>query len=159
MDDLKIYRKRLIPNECVLLKDDEILLFNDDYILTKWKTLKKREDMDHGMSLYCLKKGIKVSKFCRADDSLLYWYCDIVEYDIDDEKSICIATDLLTDVLIYPNGDVKVVDLDELAEAHKTGLISDEQLHKSLRYTSDLLKDIEDGNFADYVAMTNEYAE
>ncbi|MCQ2517999.1 MAG: DUF402 domain-containing protein [Lachnospiraceae bacterium] len=157
MENIRLYRKRLIPDECVLLKDDEILLCNDEYILTKWKTLKKRSDMDHGMSLYCLKKGIKVSKFCKSDDSLLYWYCDIVDYETDEDRSMFISTDLLTDVLIYPNGDVKVVDLDELAEAHRTGLIDDDRLYRSLTYTNALLKDIDDGNFADYAALINSY--
>ena len=38
-NELQIYRKRLIPEECILLKDDIIVEQNDDYILTKWKTL------------------------------------------------------------------------------------------------------------------------
>ena len=38
-NELQIYRKRLIPEECILLKDDIIVEQNEDYILTKWKTL------------------------------------------------------------------------------------------------------------------------
>lgn len=33
-NELQIYRKRLIPEECILLKDDIIVEQNDDYILT-----------------------------------------------------------------------------------------------------------------------------
>ena len=32
-NELQIYRKRLIPEECILLKDDIIVEQNDDYIL------------------------------------------------------------------------------------------------------------------------------
>ena len=35
-NELQIYRKRLIPEECILLKDDIIVEQNEDYILTKW---------------------------------------------------------------------------------------------------------------------------
>ena len=34
-NELQIYRKRLIPEECILLKDDIIVEQNEDYILTK----------------------------------------------------------------------------------------------------------------------------
>ena len=43
-----LYRKRLIPDECVRLKDDEILSFDDDIIVTKWCTLHPKHDLDHG---------------------------------------------------------------------------------------------------------------
>ena len=36
MEDLKIYRKRLIPNECIWLKNDIVLLCNEEFIVTKW---------------------------------------------------------------------------------------------------------------------------
>ena len=32
----KIYRKRYMPNETVLLKDDEILRLDEDVLVTKW---------------------------------------------------------------------------------------------------------------------------
>ena len=69
-----LYRKRLIPEECILLKDDIILEYNDDIILTKWNALKPKKDLHHGYSCYFKKEGYKVSKFYQADNSLLYWY-------------------------------------------------------------------------------------
>ena len=42
MESLKIYRKRLIPSENIWLKDDVVLLCNEEYIVTRWKTLKPR---------------------------------------------------------------------------------------------------------------------
>lgn len=82
-NELQIYRKRLIPEECILLKDDIIVEQNEDYILTKWKTLNPKTTFSHGCSCYYLKEGFKISKFYRHDGSLLYWYCDIVEYTSD----------------------------------------------------------------------------
>ena len=107
-----LFRKRLIPQECVQLKDDVILSCNDTVIVTKWNALKPRKDLHHGYSCYFLKEGFKVSKFYAADNSLLYWYCDIVDFAYEGEDRL-IVTDLLADVIYYPNGFVKVVDIDE----------------------------------------------
>lgn len=150
MNSISIYRKRLIPQECILLKDDVILEANEDYILTKWNTIKPKKDLHHGYSCCYLKKGIKVSKFYRADHSLIYWYCDVVDYAWSDDKSELITTDLLIDILIYPNGQLKVLDLDELADAQDQGLISSDLLKNSLRRADTLLQDIYAGNFEKY---------
>ena len=59
---LKLYRKRYIPNESILLKDDNILFADDKLIITSWKTLKPRKDISYGYSAYFIDKGFKVSK-------------------------------------------------------------------------------------------------
>lgn len=157
MEPFILYRRRLIPNETILLKDDVILYQDDTVIITKWKTIKPRKDMDHGFSAYLLKEGIKVSKFYRADNSLLYWYCDIVDYELDYEKSTCISTDLLVDVLLYPDGQIKVLDLDELAEASIKGLIHTEQLHSSLVRADKLLNIMYRNEFGKYTELIDKY--
>ena len=144
MNPIAIYRKRLIPEECILLKDDIILEANEDYILTKWNTIKPKKDLHHGYSCCYLKKGIKVSKFYREDNSLIYWYCDVVDYAWNEDNSILTTTDLLLDVLL------KVLDLDELADAQDLGLISGELLKNSLRRADTLLQDIYAGKFDNY---------
>ena len=77
MADPILYRKRLIPEECVLLKDDRLLYRDEEIIVTAWNTLKPRKDLHHGLSCYYLQEGIKVSRFYDENGSLLYWYCDI----------------------------------------------------------------------------------
>ena len=139
MNISKLYRQRLIPTECILLKDDVIVSQDDEVILTKWNTLNPKTEFSHGSSCYFLKEGLKVSKFYRADDSLLYWYIDIVEFDIDETQETLTFTDLLADVIIYPDGRMKVVDLDELAEALERNLITKEQMTSCLRNLNHLL--------------------
>lgn len=150
MNNPVLYRKRLIPNENVLLKDDEIIRCDEDIIVTRWKTLKPRKDMDHGYSAYLLDLNIKISKFCRSDDSLLYWYIDIVDYEKDYDANSITSLDLLLDVIVYPDGNMRVLDMDELAQAHKEKLITDKQLYDALERTNILLKDICDNKFAKY---------
>ncbi|MDE6742400.1 MAG: DUF402 domain-containing protein [Lachnospiraceae bacterium] len=142
-----LYRKRLIPEECVLLKDDMILFCNEDIIVTKWNALKPKKDLHHGYSCYFLKEGYKVSKFYQEDNSLLYWYCDIVDFEYQKEDNRLIVTDLLADVLIYPDGFVKVVDIDEMVICLNEQKISLEQLKRSLTQLDKLLQIIYTGKF------------
>ena len=139
MELLKLYRKRIIPEQMILLKDDRIERSDDEMIITSWNTLNPKTEFSHGCSCYFLKQGLKVSKFYRSDDSLLYWYCDIVDYEFDKKTKSLTVTDLLADVIIYPDGHYKVVDLDELAEALERGLITAETMSYTLRRLNDLL--------------------
>ncbi|MBD5530344.1 MAG: DUF402 domain-containing protein [Lachnospiraceae bacterium] len=139
MSELQLYRRRLIPAECILLKDDTIVKQADDLIITSWKTLNPKISFSHGCSCYFLKEGFKISKFYRQDGSLLYWYCDIVEYVHDEQVHTLTVTDLLADVIVYPDGRTKVVDLDELAQAFETGLLTAAQLSAALRQLNHLL--------------------
>ena len=142
-----LYRKRIIPDECIALKDDEILYIDEEIIVTKWSVLKPRSDFHHGYSCYFLNKNIKVSKFMKENGDLHYWYCDIIEYSFDEKANSYTFTDLLADVIIYPDEKVKVVDLDEIAVALERGLLSDRELVIALRTLDSLLNTIYSGDF------------
>ena len=147
MNISQIYRKRIIPAECLLLKDDIIVKQDDELVITKWNTLNPKTSFSHGCSCYFLKEGLKLSKFYRNDDSLLYWYCDIVEYEYRPEDNSLTSLDLLADVIICPDGFVKVIDLDELAIAMDKGTLSEELLKKCLFRLNKLLQIIYRGDF------------
>lgn len=142
MNISNLYRQRLIPAECILLKDDIIVFQDDEVIITKWNTINPKTEFSHGCSCYFLKEGLKVSKIYRADESLLHWYCDIVDYSYNQEEESLTVIDLLADVIISPSGRMKVVDLDELAEAMERGLITKEQMTTCLRNLNHLLTTI-----------------
>ena len=139
MSELQLYRRRLIPAECILLKDDIIVKQTKDLIIPSWKTLNPKIAFSHGCSCYFLREGFKISKFYTQNNSLLYWYCDIVEYAQDESAHTLTTTDLLADVIVYPDGRTKVVDLDELAQAFETGLLTAAQLSAALRQLNHLL--------------------
>lgn len=139
MSHMQIYRKRIVPEECVLLKGDTILYRDSDIIVTKWNALKPKKDLHHGFSCYFLKDGFKISKFYYEDGSLLYWYCDIISHTYDPETDTYVFTDLLADVIIYPDGRTRVVDLDELADALESGAITNAQAEDALRKLNKLL--------------------
>ena len=134
-----LYRKRVIPNECIPLKDDKILQCDENTIVTSWTAIHPRPDLSHGYSCYYLKRGYKISKFFRSDSSLIYWYCDIVDYQKGEEDNSLVVMDLLTDVVIYPDGKIRILDLDELSEAFEKKLIDESLLKKSLVSLGDLM--------------------
>lgn len=156
---MNIYRKRIIPDECILLKDDIILAETDETIVTKWKTLKPRRDFHHGYSCYFFKDGYKVSKFLREDGSLLYWYCDIVDYAYNEKEDTLVVTDLLVDVVIYPDGYVRVLDIDELAVALEKKLCEPELITQALIRLDNLLKLIYEDKFDKLSSYINKWIE
>lgn len=159
MEKIKIYRKRIIPNECILLKDDVILEADKEIIITKWKTLKPRRDFHHGYSCYFLKSGYKVSKFYREDGSLLYWYCDIVDYTYNEKENSLTVTDLLADVVIYPDGYIKVLDIDELAVALEKKLCDPKLVTQALLRLDKLLNLIYEDKFDTLSSYIDKWAE
>ena len=148
MNFSKLYRKRLIPQECILLKDDIVEFCSDEILITSWKTLNPKTNFSHGCSCYFFKEGFKVSKFYKPDGSLLYYYCDIVEFEPNATDHSLTVTDLLADVIIYPDGKLRIMDLDELADAQEQSLITSVQLLRSLRQLDKLLNIIQKGEFS-----------
>lgn len=146
-EQLTLYRKRFIPMETVLLKDDVVLFQNEDVIVTKWNVLKPRNDFAKGVSCYFLKEGYKISRFINKNDSIVYHYCDIIETEYIPEENTYIFTDLLADVLIYENGIVKVVDVAEIAEALEKNILSVALAAKALYRLDALLSIIYDGTW------------
>ncbi len=147
MKEFSLYRRRIIPNECILLKDDEIVFFEDNKLVTRWNTIRPKKDIHHGISCFFLADGFKVSKFYGHSGQLLYWYIDIISYDWDESTSSLYVTDLLADVIIYPDGFVKVVDVEELADALEKGDISTPVLCDSLRKLNQILTAIYSDEF------------
>ena len=152
---IKLYRRRFIPEELKLLANDNILYFDDDLIITSWNTLKPRSDFASGISAYYRKEGFKISRHYGTDGTFTRWYCDI----ISESETIdgLIFSDLLVDVVIFPDGKVRVVDLDEAADALEQGLITADMLTQALRSTNKLLTYIYQGRFPELTACMSDY--
>lgn len=147
MEEIKLYRRRFIPDELVPLIDDIVLLHEDHLIITKWNTLNPRKDIARGLSAYYLNEGYKVSKVYNHNDQIVYWYCDLIQTKKDADNKEIIFEDLLIDVIVYEDGRVHIVDLDELADALDSNLITPDEGKKALRILNKLLKLIYQGHF------------
>lgn len=156
MDELKLFRRRFIPNEIISLKDDIILQAEENFILTKWITLHHRKDIAWGISAFYLEKGFKISKLFDQNNSLVYWYCDIIQAKKEPDKNTVIIEDLLIDVILYNDGTMRIMDLDEFAEALEQQLITQAEATYALRTLHHLLQIISDGQFHTLQAPVNQ---
>lgn len=155
--EMRLYRRRYIPEELVELTQDDILYADPHKIITSWEVLHPRTDFSHGVSAYFIDKHIKVSKFLKPDHSLLYWYCDIIHTEYNESTNSYTFIDLLADILVFPDQSYKLVDLDELADAIEKQYIPKEQLPVILRTIQQLLNDIYTGKFKEYQTILDQY--
>lgn len=139
MNRLNLYRRRFIPDELVHLKDDIILVQEEKFILTKWKTLHPRRDIAGGISAYYLDKGFKISRIYDKDHKHVYWYCDIIRVRKGSDPDTLIFDDLLIDVILHPDGTMQIMDLGELADALELRLITEDEAKSALRSLDTLL--------------------
>ena len=147
MNKPTILRKRFIPYETIDISGDEVILRNEELLVTRWKAIKPRNDISGGISWAFLKRGYKLSTFYDSSGEFTYWYCDIIDLEYDSTIDKYTLIDLLVDVKIYPDGKVVILDADELADALGENIITKEQACKSLRNLNSLLGIIYSGNF------------
>lgn len=151
-----LYRRRFIPNELICLKDDVFLKYQEDMIVTKWDTLHPRSDISRGISAYYLDKGFKISKVYNREDNIVYWYCDIIQVKKDNDKNTVIIEDLLVDVILYEDGTLRIMDLDELCDATDQELITQSESIYAIRTLNALLNIIYQGEFGQFQRSINE---
>ncbi len=153
----EILRKRFIPLETVDISGDDLLYRDKDMIVTKWNVIRPRTDIAKGISFLFLKEGYKISRFYDPQDNFVYWYCDIIDVEYDEERDRYILTDLLADVKLFPDGTLRVLDMDEIADALETNIITPQQACMSLRRLDKLLKVIYEGNFPPGICREEEF--
>lgn len=152
-----VLRKRYIPYEVVDISSDELLFRNDELLVTRWKAIRPRADILGGVSFTFLKDGYKIGRFYDRNGKFIYWYCDIIDVEYDPENDIYTLVDLLVDIKLMPDGTVKVIDADELADALEKGLITKEQACRALRKLDGVLKIIYEGCFPPDICEKEEY--
>jgi predicted RNA-binding protein associated with RNAse of E/G family len=137
-----MYRKRFIPMETIDISKDEVVLRTSSLIVTKWLPIHKREDIASGMSWTYLEDGYKISKFFDKDGNLLYYYCDIIDVDYNEEEDVFTFVDLLVDVKVFPDGKLEFLDFDELQVAFNKKLIDSNQLLMAINHLNKLVQKI-----------------
>ena len=147
MEKPRILRKRYIPDEVVDISGDELLYLDDKMMVTRWEVIHPREDLSGGISFSLLDQGYKISRFNQKNGEFAYWYCDVIDIQIDNQTNTYTFIDLLVDVKIMPDGKIMVLDLEEIAEALEKLVINQGQACDALKKVSKLLEIIYLGNF------------
>jgi predicted RNA-binding protein associated with RNAse of E/G family len=142
-----VLRRRYIPSEIVDISEDELIFRSETLLVTKWVSIRPRPDFHGGISFTFLDKGYKLGRFYDGYGRFLYWYCDIIEVNYNEADDAYTINDLLLDIKIKPDGEIWLLDADELAKAIADGLITTEQACKALKTLDDLLKLIYSKNF------------
>ncbi len=81
---------------------------------------------------------LKLASSSITRGNILYWYCDIIDFIKEFDKITFI--DLLADIKVYENGNIEVLDLDELEEAYNKELITSKMYLDSLNKLNHLLR-------------------
>lgn len=160
--DFSIYRVRHIPTERILLSEDKKLFYDGNLLITSWLSLHPHKEFTSGISVHDFQNHYKVTRFAKADGSLFQWYCDIInvhriDFDEATQRPAIEVEDLLIDVVQLPDGIVRVVDLDEAADACERGMIRVSDLTMALRCTDKLLREFAANNLAYYKGLCEQY--
>ncbi len=142
-----ILRKRYIPDEIIDISDDKIIYESDELLITEWVPKHARDDIKNGKSYAYVNKGYKISEVYNHQNEFDHYYCDIMDITYNKATNTYLEIDLLVDVVLYPDGRIKVLDLNELADARRESRITEEQMLDSLEKANQLLSIIYDGKF------------
>jgi len=123
-------------------KDKEIVLIDNNF---KWLEIYPENN-----------KNIAVSVAMDDKDKILEWYFDIAKDTLLTEKGVPYIKDLYLDVVLYPSGDIEILDEDELQEALNNKDISKEEFELAYKVSNDLIKQI-DGKVEEITNFTNKY--
>ncbi len=86
-----------------------------------------------GDDFYC------ITAMMNSDNDIVVWYIDMIASQGLDTDGILYFDDLYLDLVVYPNGEIMVDDLDELEEALRQSDITQAQFDLAMN-TADTLK-------------------
>lgn len=125
MTEIKtLLKHKLLPQCTEDITEDEILFFNNDYLVTQWKAKSSNMNIASALSVVSVEHGIQISKKYDKDKKFCYWYCDIVKTKWTPESSCFEITDLLVDVVVFPDNELRMIDLDEFTQSKNNGLLN-----------------------------------
>ena len=127
------------------VSEKQIWRFNEQDIIVcdkgrKWLSILPKNDF------YC------ITAMMNEKNEILLWYIDMIAGQGIDEEDVPYFDDLYLDLVVYPDGTIKVDDVDELEQALVKKDITQEQFELAIctseKLKSGLLRDI--GKFREY---------
>ena len=93
---------------------------------SKWLSILPQDDF------YC------ITVMMNANDDILLWYIDMIAEQGIDVDGVPYFDDLYLDFIVYPDGTIKVDDMDELVEALSQQNITEEQFNLAMKTSNKL---------------------
>ena len=103
-------------------------------------------------------KNIALSVAMDEKDQVIEWYFDIARDTLLTEKGVPYIEDLYLDVILYPSGEIELLDEDELEEALEKNDITKEEFDFAYKVADGLIKQI-DGKTSELRCFSNKYFE
>lgn len=113
--------------EPYMIKNINLCIANDGY---KW------------LEFYNYDKKIRLTAMYNENNEIIEWYFDIAK-KIGKENGIPYEEDLYLDVVVTPNGDIKLLDEDELNDAYNRLEVNKETYDMAYNETNKLMKKLE----------------
>lgn len=101
-------------------------------------------------------KNIALSVAMDEKDQVIQWYFDIARDTLLTEKGVPYIEDLYLDVILYPSGEIELLDEDELQEALEKNDITKEEYDFAYKVSNELVKQIE-GKTSELKGFTYKY--
>lgn len=83
-----------------------------------------------------------IGAYIKPDRRVSVWYVDVIEETGIDEDGVVYYIDKYLDVILTPQGDMVVMDRDELDAAHLSGELSDSQYENALKEGELILEEL-----------------
>ena len=101
-------------------------------------------------------KNIALSAAMDENDQVIEWYFDIARNTLLTEEGVPYIEDLYLDVILYPSGEIELLDEDELQEALEKKDITKEEFDFAYKVSNELVKQIE-GKTSEIKGFTYKY--
>lgn len=137
---MKRFKRKFFPPITFDISNDELHYHNDDIMVTSWIPENSDMGVAKAVSVFFLKEGFQISKKFDKKGNFLYWYCDIIAIEQNTQENSITFVDLIADVVVLPNGQVELIDLDEFADAIEKNIIEREYIAQAVRSMHNLLE-------------------
>ena len=110
--------------------EPQIWKFNGEDVIVcekgiKWLTLLPKD------KYYC------ITAMMNEKEDIILWYIDMIESQ-GVEDDVPYFNDLYLDLVVYPDGNIITDDMDELEDAFKNGIITEQQFHLAINTKEEL---------------------
>lgn len=143
----KLLKHKLVPPSSEDISGDEVLYFDLDFLVTRWKPAKSNMNIGAAVSLLCVKSGVQISKKYNREGKFVYYYCDMVKTHWDPETETFEVTDLIADLIVFPDSELRLIDLEEFQEAYQSKVIDTEEFEFTKKCLLDITDKVICGNF------------
>ena len=128
--------------EKLVVGDDNIVILDDGF---KWLEMYPENN-----------KNIAISICINAKNEIMEWYFDIAKDSSVTEEGVPYIDDLYLDVILSPDGEIRIIDQDELQDALDNKDITKEDFELAYTVAYELIKKL-DGKLDEVIKFTIKY--